>query len=151
MKADTLVDTSVWIEYFNKPDSKTGNILEKMLIEGNVCGAGIILTELLQGAKIEKEFNAILNNYTALPLIKEDINTWIRAGKISFDLRRKGITIPTTDLLIAALALESNCKIFSLDLHFTKIPGLALVGEKQKSEISCQKSGNSSQRQEVSE
>lgn len=133
MKADILADTSVWIEYFNKPDSKSGNILEKMLIEGNVCGAGIILTELLQGAKIEKEFNAILNNYTALPLIEDDINSWIRAGKISFDLRRKGITIPTTDLLIAALALESDCKVFTLNLHFTKIPDLTLVGRRGKS------------------
>lgn len=127
MKANTLVDTSIWIEYFNKPDSKNGNRLQQMLAEGKVCGAGIILTELLQGAKIEKEFDIILNNYTALPLLEENINTWISAGKISFTLRRKGIVIPTTDLLIAALALESNCKVFTLDQHFMKIPGLSLV------------------------
>jgi tRNA(fMet)-specific endonuclease VapC len=127
MKTDILVDTSVWIEYFNQAESKTSNRLQQMLSDGKVCGAGIILTELLQGAKIEKEFEIILNNYTALPLIKENINTWISAGKISFALRRKGITIPTTDLLIAALAIESNCKIFTLGQHFMKIPGLSLV------------------------
>ncbi len=127
MKADILVDTSVWIEYFNKAESKTSNRLQQMLSDGKVCGAGIILTELLQGAKIEQEFEIILNNYTALPLLEENINTWISAGKISFTLRRKGIVIPTTDLLIAALALESNCKIFTLDQHFIKIPGLSLV------------------------
>ncbi len=54
MKADILADTSVWIEYFNKAESKTGARLENMLIENKVLGAGIILTELLQGAKIKK-------------------------------------------------------------------------------------------------
>jgi tRNA(fMet)-specific endonuclease VapC len=127
MKADILVDTSVWIEYFNKAESKTSNRLQQMLVDGKVCGAGIILTELLQGAKIEKEFEIILNNYTALPLLKENLNTWISAGKISYSLRRNGITLPTTDLLLAALALESNCKIFTLDQHFMKIPGVTLV------------------------
>lgn len=127
MKADILVDTSVWIEYFNKAESKIGNRLEKMLINGQVFGSGIILTELLQGAKIKKEFDAILNNYTALPLIDVNINIWIKAGKLSFNLRRKGITIPTSDLLIAALALESGCKVFTLDTNFEKIPGLTLV------------------------
>ena len=127
MKADILADTSVWIEYFNKAESKTGARLENMLIENKVLGAGIILTELLQGAKIKKEFDAILNNYTALPLLEANINTWIMSGKISFDLRRKGITIPTTDLIIGSLALESNSKIFTLDPHFSKIPGVVLL------------------------
>jgi predicted nucleic acid-binding protein len=130
MKADILADTSIWIEYFNKSESKSGSRLQQMLAEGKVCGAGIILTELLQGAKIEKEFEIILNNYTALPLLKENLNTWISAGKISYSLHRNGITLPTTDLLLAALALESNCKIFTLDQHFMKIPDLNLVDMK---------------------
>lgn len=50
--------------------------------------------------------------------------TWIEAGKTSFNLRRKGITIPTTDLIIASLAMENNCLILTLDPHFNKIPGV---------------------------
>ena len=122
MKANVLVDTSIWIEYFNKPDSNAGKSLENLLKKGRVFLTGIILTELLQGAKIEKEFESILESMLALPFLETTHNTWIQAGRISFALCKKGITIPTTNLIIASLSLENNCKIFTLDLHFNKIP-----------------------------
>jgi len=81
------------------------------LREGRVVGTGIVLTELPQGAKIELETTQ---------------NTWIKAGRTSYILRRKGITIPTTDLIIASLALEYDCLIFTLDPHFEKIPDIEL-------------------------
>jgi hypothetical protein len=130
MKANVLVDTSIWIEYFNKPESKTGASIEALIKKWEVCAAGIILTELLQGAKVEKEFNSILESIVALPFLEITLATWINAGKISFSLRRKGITIPTTDLIIASLALEYDCSIFTLDPHFKKIPDLKLLNNK---------------------
>ena len=124
MKSEILVDTSAWIDYFNKPDSITGKKVEQVLIDGKAVLAGIILTELLQGAKIKNEFDAILESMLALPRLETNLTTWIEAGKASFDLRRKGITIPTTDLIIASLAMENNCRILTLDPHFNKIPGV---------------------------
>jgi len=124
MKANVLVDTSIWIEYFNKPDSNLGKSLENLLKKGRVFITGIILTELLQGAKIKKEFESILESMLALPFLETTLNTWIQSGRISFVLRRKGITIPITDLVIASLSLESRCRIFTLDLHFNKIPDI---------------------------
>jgi predicted nucleic acid-binding protein len=126
MKYNVLVDTSVWIQYFNRLDSKPGKSIEGLLRGGRVVGTGIVVTELLQGAKLEKEFNAILESMVALPLLETNLNTWIKAGKISYALRKKGITIPTTDLIIASLALEYDCLIFTLDPHFEKIPDIEL-------------------------
>ena len=124
MKGNVLVDTSIWIEYFNKPDSNTGKSLENLLKKGRVFITGIILTELLQGAKIKKEFESILESMLALPFLETTLSTWIQSGRISFVLRKKGITIPITDLVIASLSIENNCKIFTLDLHFNKIPNI---------------------------
>jgi len=126
MRYNVLVDTSVWIQYFNKLNSKPGKSVEGLLREGRVVGTGIVLTELLQGAKIEEEFNAILESMAALPFLETTQNTWIKAGRISYTLRRKGITIPTTDLIIASLALKHDCLIFTLDPHFEKIPDIEL-------------------------
>jgi predicted nucleic acid-binding protein len=126
MKPNILVDTSSWIEYFNIPDSKSGEIIENLLHDGRVVTAGIVLTELLQGAKVKEEFKAILENMVALPMLKTTTDTWIEAGRTSFTLRRKGITIPITDLIIAALALENECQILTLDPAFKKIPGVSL-------------------------
>jgi predicted nucleic acid-binding protein len=60
----------------------------------------------------------------ALPFLETTLSTWIQSGRIAFALRKKGITIPITDLVIASLSLENNCKIFTLDLHFNKIPNI---------------------------
>jgi len=124
MKANVLVDTSIWIEYFNKPDSNAGKSLENLLKKERVFITGIILTELLQGAKIQREFESILESMVALPFLDATLSTWIQSGRISFVLRKKDITIPITDLVIASLSLENNCKIFTLDLHFNKIPNI---------------------------
>ena len=82
MRSNVLVDTSVWIQYFNKLDSKPGKSVEGLLREGRVVRTGIILTELLQGAKIEKEFNAILESMAALPFLETTQNTWVKAEKL---------------------------------------------------------------------
>ena len=126
MKPDILVDTSAWIDYFNKTDSETGNNVEHILQNGRAVLAGIVLTEILQGAKIKEEFDAILESMLSLPILEASLTTWVEAGRISFALRKKGITIPTTDLIIASLALENNCSILTLDQHFQKIPGVKI-------------------------
>ena len=77
MKSNVLVDTSVWIQYFNRIDSKSGQAVERLLREGNVVGAGIVLTELLQGAKIKKEFDAILESMAVLPFLEATQSTWV--------------------------------------------------------------------------
>jgi predicted nucleic acid-binding protein len=126
MKNSVLVDTSIWIEYFNRSESEAGAHLEYLIRKKIACISGVILTELLQGARLEKELNALLENLTALPFLDSTLDTWIRAGKISFSLRRKGITIPTTDLVIASLAIENDASVFTLDPHFEKIPDLKI-------------------------
>jgi predicted nucleic acid-binding protein len=67
-----------------------------------------------------------MESMAVLPFLETTQSTWVSAGKISYTLRRKGITISTTDLIIASLALEYGCSIFSLDPHFEKIPDIAL-------------------------
>jgi predicted nucleic acid-binding protein len=129
MKPDVLVDTSIWIEYFNRPDSKKGGSLHALLKNGRVVVAGLVLTELLRGARLEKEFKLIAESMTALPFLETSLTTWIEAGRIGYSLRRKGVTVPTTDLLIASIALENNCLVFTLDPHFNKIPDIKLYKE----------------------
>ena len=124
MKADVLVDTSIWIEYFNRRDSENGEALEGLLREERVAITGVVVTELLQGAKQKSEFDAILDSIVALPFLDATLNTWIEAGSLSYSLRKKGLTVPTTDVVLAGLAIENQCQLFSLDSHFDRIPGV---------------------------
>ena len=52
---------------------------------------------------------------------------WIRAGQLAGGLRKQGITIPLSDILIATLALEHKAAVLTIDRHFSLIEGLQVV------------------------
>lgn len=59
----TLVDTSVFINYFRGKETAGTQLLDKLLEEDNsICINEFIYQELLQGAKDEKEFG-LLKSY----------------------------------------------------------------------------------------
>lgn len=122
-----IVDTSIWIEYLkNKPNLV--EILEKEMLAGNVYLVGPVVSELLQGAKTEKDLTALSNNIDGIPYIEASFKDWQFAGRISYDLRKKGVTVPITDCLIASLAINNQASVFTSDRHFQKIPGVKLLG-----------------------
>jgi predicted nucleic acid-binding protein len=45
-------------------------------------------------------------------------------GDLDALLRKKGITIPPMDVIIAQVCLHHKVSIFTLDEHFHSIPGL---------------------------
>ena len=127
MNKRILVDTSIWVEYFNRPESEYAQRLAEFLEMEVVCVTGIILAELLQGAKTDAEFELLRKNLKVLPPLKESEKTWEKVGKLSFELQRKGTVIPLTDCLIAVLAQENNCQVFTLDNHLTYVPQLEII------------------------
>jgi predicted nucleic acid-binding protein len=46
---------------------------------------------------------------------------WDRAKALCWKLRDSGLTVPTNDVLLAALAIESGCRLYSVDHHFEEI------------------------------
>lgn len=120
-----IIDTSIWIEYFkNKPDIV--KIIESGLNEESIYITGPIVSELLHGVKSEKEFEMLSKYIDAVPYLECELKDWIHAGKISFSLRKKGITVPLTDIIISAISINKGAKIFTLDKHFEQIPGIEL-------------------------
>ena len=81
---------------------------------------------LLQGCRTLSEREALSEALLALRYYEVTQATWLRTGNLSAQLLRKGVTLPLSDLIIAALAIEHDCRVYSLDAHFTKIPGLHL-------------------------
>lgn len=125
MSKEVLADTSVWIEFF-KPGSPVGNHLEVLIGKNSVIVCGIVLFELLQGVKSEAEKAKISCILTTLPYIEMTEQLWRQAALLSVSLRKKGITVPLSDILISSLAIENVLPIFALDQHFEQIPGVRL-------------------------
>lgn len=114
-----LVDTSAWLHALRKeynPDIK--DRLDQLLKENQVITAGIIKLEILGGTKSEKEFQRLKKRLDSLEECETDIPLWEKAYDLAFQLRRNGITIPYTDILIAAAALAHEATLLHEDVHF---------------------------------
>jgi len=117
-----LIDTSVWIEAFRDGSSRAAQVLTRSLEEGKVVISGIILVELLQGARTKKEYNLLLKRLKVVPVLNPDNDTWKQAAKLAFHLKRKGVTIANSiDIIIAAIAIQNKLQLYSFDKHFALI------------------------------
>jgi hypothetical protein len=121
-----IADTSVWVEYLRGGDETPRAALRGLIRGEEIALVGVVLAELLQGCRTSKESGTILSEVTGLRFLETSFGTWRRTGELSASLRSAGITLPLSDVLIAALALEHNCQVFTLDPHFEQIPGLSL-------------------------
>jgi hypothetical protein len=121
--AGSLVDTSVWIDFFRGVAS-IKELLTKLLARDRVFTAGPVLFELLQGIKSSEERGQVKEALLSVNFLELTPADWEGAAVISRELRSKGITIPMTDLLLAQLARTHDLEIISLDPHFDQIPGI---------------------------
>ncbi len=115
--ARVLIDTSIWIEFFRGREPYRG-IVTKLIDDEQVVCCGIILAELMQGAKSDKEL-AVLNDFIKVfTFIPETPELWAAAGKLSGKLRRKGVTVGLSDCFIATAAASVKIQVATLDSHF---------------------------------
>lgn len=114
-----LVDTSVWIFALRKqPVGQIRDRIDSLLKEDAIVTTGMIKLEILAGAKTEKEFRRLKSRFDALECLETDDALWKRACDYGFKLRRRGLTIPSTDVLIASCALQSGSVLVHADAHF---------------------------------
>lgn len=121
-----IVDTSVWLQFLKVGDPQVRNEMNVLRAKGEVTVVGVVLAEILQGARNQQELEQLANWLTALPYLAETQETWAWVGSLSFQLRQRGAALPMMDLLIASLAIEHNCEVYTLDEHFQRVPGLCL-------------------------
>lgn len=100
-----LIDTSAWLfalkkNYNPSVKERIGNLL----IESEVAINGMIKLEILGGVKTKKEYERLKTRLDSLYFINASHSLWDDAYKLAFDLRRKGLTVPHTDIFIAASA-----------------------------------------------
>ena len=108
-----LVDTSVWIEFF-KGKEPVFSSLKEHVEKNDVCAAGFIFGELLQGALNKKERTLISEYWHFLPKLDET-DIFIEAGNYSSlnKLTSKGVGL--VDAAIIQLARKNELQVWTLD------------------------------------
>ena len=113
-----LVDSCAWIDFLRYQEGELGNQVAVLIKNKQVAITGVIIAELLQGVKTEKQqqqLNFLINSVTSFPTQEID---WITAGLLLQKLRSQGITLPLTDALIAVIAQRYQVKVLTIDKHF---------------------------------
>ena len=121
------MDTSCWIEYFNRPGTRTAATVEDAVRDDRATLTGVILAELSQGARTEDELSRLRTALGAVRWVASSREAYKQAGRIGFELRRRGVTVPITDCLIAAAAESIEGRILTLDTHFAEISEVSML------------------------
>ena len=121
-----IIDTSVWIAFFKPGYSPEKSTVTYLLDEDRVILVGVVLSELIQGTRSNQDRQQLQETLIALPYLEMTPHSWLVTGEIGAALREKGITVGIPDLIVAALAQEHDCQIYTLDSDFRRIPKLSL-------------------------
>ncbi len=122
MSDKILIDTSAWILSFRDSGSqKLKDYLRSVIDSDSAVTANIIILELLQGCKDKKEYEELKSRLEVLSVYNVTDRTWSIAYEAGFLLRKKGLTMPTVDIIIASTAKENKLTILHHDNHLKTI------------------------------
>jgi predicted nucleic acid-binding protein len=117
-----LVDSSALIEYYRPAGSPTVRAAVAEVVDADLVAVnGVIQVEILGFASPRTSFEELLRHFKVfrwLHLQEEDFDF---AAEIGFALRRKGITIPANDLIIAASAMRADVLLYHADSHYNTL------------------------------
>lgn len=115
-----IVDSSVWIDYFNANDTVQASHLDFLLGQQEVGIGDVILTEVLQGFTHDADYQQakeLMLYFDVFPLLGEKLAI-TSADNYRF-LRKKGITVrKTTDVIIASFCIVNNYPLLFNDRDF---------------------------------
>ena len=115
-----LVDTSVWIDYFNGRNSPHTSALDAALEEGTVAIGDLILSEILQGFRNDGDFRKAKRTLETLDqyeLLGHEMA--LKSAENYRTLRKKGVTVrKTNDVIIASFCIENRLPLLFSDKDF---------------------------------
>jgi predicted nucleic acid-binding protein len=129
--ARILVDSSVWIWYLRGDDRPQARLLDDLLAGRHgpavdVSTTGLVVTEVLQGLRSDRQFREVRERLADLPSIDLADIDFVNAADLYRRARKAGATPRSTiDLLLAALCARTGSALLHDDRDFAVIEELA--------------------------
>jgi len=117
-----LIDTSVWIDLFKDQSGNKKPHLESITQDMDIVLSRFTQLEILQGARNEKEWQLLHSYLEFQQYLEATTDTWTKAARIYFELRRKGKTVRSPiDCCIAQIAIDEKALLLHRDQDFITI------------------------------
>lgn len=116
-----LVDASSWIEFLRGRTSEPSLRVKSLLTQGQAAWCDLTVVELWNGARGEAEKGALeaLEDEVRLYPITEQ--AWACACELARRCRGKGLTTPSTDIVIASCAAAHKLELEHCDQHLDSL------------------------------
>ena len=123
--ARVLVDTSAWVEYLRQDgDSEIQLAVRQALEAGQAVLCDLVVLELWNGAQGKRQPLILQVLEATLDMVPTTEAVWARARHLARSCRSGGLTIPATDLLIAACAQVHDATLVHCDGHYDRLAAL---------------------------
>jgi predicted nucleic acid-binding protein len=116
-----VVDTSVWIDVLNDNATPQAERCVELIESGEpVALTDVVLTEVLQGLRSEREAQTVERHLRAFPILQlAGLDDFVLSAELYRTARLAGITIrKTLDCLIAAPCVRTGAPILHADSDF---------------------------------
>jgi len=119
-----LVDTSVWVDFFNGEESIEAKTLAHLIEDRQpVATCGVVVAEFFQGLRKQRSLVELRRYFLELDYLKpREPDSYLAAADLFRALREKGVTIRSTiDCLIAQMASENGALLLAKDRDMKQI------------------------------
>lgn len=117
-----LIDSSSWI-HFLRPngDQSVRARVAVALSTGDACWCPMVRLELWNGAAGDRDRSILRNFESVLPELPLDEDVWSAAHELARRARSAGVSVPATDILIAACARAHGAELEASDADFERL------------------------------
>ena len=127
-----VVDSSVWIDFFNGKRTSQTDWLDSALGNTPILMGDLILAEVLQGFQSERDFRIAGDLLSRLPFMPMVVQALALESALNYRfLRKKGVTLrKTIDVMIGTFCIHHRFPLLHDDRDFdpmAKILGLEVL------------------------
>jgi len=116
----TVVDTSVWIDYFNDISTQETEAFDGMLGSQEILIGDLMLTEILQGFQLDAHFEAarkLLQAFPIVPMVGPSLT--LKSAQHYRTLRKRGVMVrKTLDVMIGTFCIAQDLALLYADRDF---------------------------------
>jgi len=115
---ETLIDTSVWIDFFHpKTPVEVRKLARQYILRSDAAICEPVCAEIFHGMP-DRQAERVQRHLATVPMLPTPSNLWREVISVIRACARKGCAIGTLDALIAVVALEHGARIVSFDHDF---------------------------------
>jgi tRNA(fMet)-specific endonuclease VapC len=119
-----LLDTDVIIEILDKKSSKGETLFRKIIENGRgYCTSSLNIHEVQYGLNKYAKQSNMVEKIPTIAYNKEDSKL---SSILEVKAEKNGTAIPRIDAMIASIAINNGCELYSLDKHFKVLENFGL-------------------------